>query len=130
MNIPADLKYTKTDEWVKVEGKFATIGVTDYAQQQLSDIVFIEIAPAKGDIVKKHTTFATVESVKAAADVNLPVSGKVLEVNESLSSTPEAINSDPFGKAWMMKVELTNSGELSELMDAKAYEVYCQGRSH
>ena len=130
MNIPADLKYTKTDEWVKMEGKIATIGVTDYAQQQLSDIVYVEITPAKGESVKKNTTCATVESVKAAADVNLPVSGKVLEVNESLSSTPEVINSDPYGKAWMVKVELTNASEIAEFMDAKAYETYCQGRSH
>ncbi len=130
MNIPADLKYTKTDEWVKVDGNIATIGVTDYAQQQLSDIVYVEITPAKGETVKKNTSCATVESVKAAADVNLPVSGKVLEVNESLSSTPEAVNSDPYGKAWMVKVELSNAGEIAELMDAKAYDAYCQGRGH
>jgi glycine cleavage system H protein len=130
MNIPADLKYTKTDEWVKVEGKVATIGVTDYAQQQLSDIVYVEITPAKGEAVKKNASCATVESVKAAADVSLPVSGKVLEVNESLSSTPEAVNSDPYGKAWMLKIELSNTGEVVELMDAKAYDTYCQGRSH
>jgi glycine cleavage system H protein len=130
MKIPADLKYTKTDEWVKVEGKIATVGVTDYAQQQLSDIVYVEITPAKGETVKKNTSCATVESVKAAADVNLPVSGKVLEVNESLSSTPEVINSDPYGKGWMVKIELSNDGEISELMDAKSYEIYCQGRSH
>jgi glycine cleavage system H protein len=130
MNIPADLKYTKTDEWVKVDGNIATIGVTDYAQQQLSDIVYVEITPSKGETVKKNTSCATVESVKAAADVNLPVSGKVLEVNESLSSTPEAVNSDPYGKAWMVKVELSNAAEVKELMDAKAYDTYCQGRSH
>jgi glycine cleavage system H protein len=130
MNIPVDLKYTKTDEWVKVEGNVATIGVTDYAQQQLSDIVYVEITPVKGESIKKNTSFATVESVKAAADVNLPVSGKILEVNESLSSTPEAVNSDPYGKAWMVKIELSIAAEVAELMDAKAYDTYCKGRSH
>jgi glycine cleavage system H protein len=130
MNIPAALKYSKTDEWVKVEGNIATVGVTDYAQQQLSDIVYVEITPAKGEMVKKNSTCATVESVKAAADVNLPVSGKVLEINEALSSTPEAINTDPYGKAWMLKVDISNTNEISELMDAKAYELYCQNRSH
>jgi len=130
MNIPENLKYTKTDEWVKVEVKIATVGLTDYAQHQLSDIVYVEITPTKGETVKKNTSCATVESVKAAADVNLPVSGKVLEVNESLSSTPEVINLDPYGKAWIVKIELSNVGEVTELMDAKAYEIYCQGRSH
>ena len=130
MKIPVDLKYTKTDEWVKVDGKTATIGVTDFAQQQLSDIVFVEITPAKDEVLKKNTTCATVESVKAAADVSLPVSGKVLEINEGLSSTPDAINSDPYGKAWMLKIEISSPAELAELMDAKAYELYCQNRSH
>ena len=130
MNIPSDLKYANTDEWVKVDGKVATIGITDFAQDQLSDIVFVEINVTVGDTVKKNDIGATLESVKAAADVNLPVSGKVKEINESLSDSPELVNSDPFGKAWMIKIELDNPGELDSLMDAAAYEKYCKERSH
>lgn len=130
MSIPAELKYTTSDEWVKVDGKTATIGITDYAQEQLSDIVFVEIVLAVGETAKKNTTCATVESVKAAADVNLPVSGKVTEVNEALSQSPELVNSDPFTKAWMLKLELSDLAELDNLMDAAGYEKYCQERSH
>lgn len=130
MKILDNLKYAKTDEWVLVEGNTATIGVTDYAQEQLSDIVFVEILPAVGDEVKKDTTFGTLESVKAAADMNLPVSGKVIAVNEDLPSTPEKVNSDPFGEAWMLKIELSDPKELDLLMDAKAYTKFCEERSH
>lgn len=130
MNIPANLKYAETDEWVLVEGNVATIGISDHAQDQLSDIVFVEIAVSEGDTVKKGATCATLESVKAAADVNLPVSGKVVAINEDLAQTPEVVNSDPYGKAWMVKVELANPGELTGLMDAAAYEKYCAERSH
>lgn len=130
MNIPANLKYAETDEWVLVEGNIATIGISDHAQDQLSDIVFVEIAVSEGDTVKKGATCATLESVKAAADVNLPVSGKVVAINEDLAQTPEVVNSDPYGKAWMVKVELANPGELTGLMDAAAYEKYCAERSH
>lgn len=130
MNIPANLKYAETDEWVLVEGNVATIGISDHAQDQLSDIVFVEIAVSEGDTEKKGATCATLESVKAAADVNLPVSGKVVAINEDLAQTPEVVNSDPYGKAWMVKVELANPGELTGLMDAAAYEKYCAERSH
>ena len=130
MNIPANLKYAETDEWVLVEGNVATIGISDHAQDQLSDIVFVEIAVSEGDTVKKGATCATLVSVKAAADVNLPVSGKVVAINEDLAQTPEVVNSDPYGKAWMVKVELANPGELTGLMDAAAYEKYCAERSH
>ncbi len=130
MSVPSDLKYTKTDEWVKVEGNVGTVGITDYAQEQLSDIVFVEVNVAEGETVKKDTTCATIESVKAAADVNMPVSGKVVSINEALPSTPEQLNSDPFGKAWLLKVELSNPAELNSLMDASAYEKYLQERSH
>jgi len=130
VNIPANLKYAETDEWVLVEGNVATIGISDHAQDQLSDIVFVEIAVSEGDTVKKGATCATLESVKAAADVNLPVSGKVVAINEDLAQTPEVVNSDPYGKAWMVKVELANPGELTGLMDAAAYEKYCAERSH
>ncbi len=130
MNIPADLKYTRTDEWVKVDGNIGTIGVTDYAQEQLSDVVFVEITVSKGEAVKQGSTLATVESVKAAADVNLPVSGDVVETNESLPDAPETVNSDPFGKAWMAKIKIAHPEELNQLMDAAQYEAYLQERSH
>lgn len=130
MNIPADFKYTSSDEWVKLDGNIATIGVSDYAQSQLSDVVFVEITVATGDTIKKNTACATIESVKAAADVNSPVSGKVVEVNEDLPQTPELVNSDPFGKAWIIKVELSNPAELDTMMDAAAYEKFCSERSH
>lgn len=130
MNVPANLKYTNSDEWLLVEGKTATLGVTDYAQNQLSDVVFVEITVEKGEEVKKNSHVATIESVKAAADVNVPVSGKVLETNDSLSNSPELVNSDPFGKAWMIKFEISDPAELANLMDAKAYADYCATRGH
>ena len=128
MNAPTELKYTKADEWVKVEGNVATVGVTDYAQDHLSDVVFVELTVAVDDEVTAGTTGATLESVKAAADMNLPVSGKVVAVNEALADTPETVNSDPFGAAWMVKLELSNPAELDALMDAAAYEKYCEER--
>ena len=130
MKIQPNLKYATTDEWVLVKGNIATLGVSDYAQEQLSDIVFVEINAGVGESIKKNATIATVESVKAAADVNSPVSGKVVEINETLSNTPEVVNSDPFGTAWMVKIDLSNPAELDSLMDAKAYEKYCSERSH
>jgi glycine cleavage system H protein len=130
MNIPSDLKYTKTDEWVKVEGKNATIGISDYAQDQLSDVVFVEITADAGSRAVKDSIVATIESVKAAADVNMPVTGKVISTNEDLPQTPEAVNSDPYGKAWLVKVELENPAEVEALMSAADYEAYCKERSH
>jgi glycine cleavage system H protein len=130
MNIPADLKFSKTDEWVKFDGKIATIGISDYAQEQLSDIVFVEVLVSVGEMAHKDTTCATIESVKAAADVNLPVGGKVVEVNEELSTTPEQVNDDPFGKAWLLKVEISDPSELNSLMDAGTYQLYCKEREH
>jgi glycine cleavage system H protein len=129
MNIPSNLKYAKTDEWVKLDGNVATVGVSDYAQDQLSDIVFVEFTLAPGEQAKKDTTCVTLESVKAAADVNSPVSGKVVAVNDALPQNPEKVNSDPFGEAWMLKIEISNPAELDSLMDAAAYEKYCQERS-
>ncbi len=130
MNVPTNLKYSKTDEWVKVEGNVATMGITDYAQSQLSDVVYVEISTSVGDQAKKNTTIATIESVKAAADVSAPVSGKVLSVNEDLPQTPEVVNSDPYEAAWMVKIQLENPAELDSLMDAKSYQSYCEERSH
>ena len=122
MNIPTELKYTKNDEWIRVEGNIGTVGITDYAQEQLSDIVFVEIVVGEGETVKQGDTCATLESVKAAADVYLPVSGKVVAVNEALPDAPEKVNTSPFGEAWMVKLELSNPGELAGLMDAAGYE--------
>lgn len=130
MNTPKELKYASTDEWLKVEKNIATLGVTDYAQGQLSDIVFFEVTVDVGDQVEKNTIVATIESVKAAADVKLPVSGKVIEINEDLANKPELINSDPFGAAWMLKVELTDPAEVDALMDAEAYAAFCETRGH
>lgn len=126
MNIPSDFKYTSNDEWIKIDGNIGTVGITDYAQNQLSDIVFVEVVVSVGDKVKKGDTCATIESVKAAADVYMPASGKVVEVNESLPATPEAVNSDPYGAAWMVKVELSDPGELNQLLDAAGYEKHIQ----
>jgi glycine cleavage system H protein len=130
MKIQPNLKYTTTDEWLLIEGKVATLGVSDYAQNQLSDIVFVEVSAAEGETLKKNSTVATIESVKAAADVNTPVTGKVIKVNEALANTPETVNSDPYGAAWMLKMELTSPAEVDALMDAKAYEKFCADRSH
>jgi glycine cleavage system H protein len=129
MSIPTNYKYAKTDEWVKVDGNIATIGISDYAQEQLSDIVYLEVEVSVDDTVEKETQFATIESVKAASDINSPVSGKVIEVNESLPDNPELLNSDPFDKAWLIKVELSDPSELNDLLDAAAYEKYCTERS-
>jgi len=128
MNIPSNLKYTKNDEWIKVEGKLGMVGLTDYAQEQLSDIVFVEIIPGIGETLDQGESCATIESVKAAADVYMPVSGKVVEVNEGLPDTPEVVNSDPYGAAWLVKVELSNPGELDGLLDAAAYQEFCESR--
>jgi glycine cleavage system H protein len=126
MNIPTNLKFTESNEWVKVEGNTGTLGISDYAQNQLSDIVFAEIVLAVDDNVAKGESIATVESVKAAADVYSPVSGKVIAINEGLASAPDVINSDPYGAAWMVKVEMSAPAELNALMDAAAYEKFIQ----
>jgi glycine cleavage system H protein len=125
MNIPTSLKYTQSDEWFDpASGK---MGLTDYAQGQLSDIVFVEILPAVGDAVERGKTIASVESVKAAAESYAAVSGKVKAVNEALSGQPEILNSDPYGQGWMVQVE---GGAAADLMDAAAYTQYCEGRAH
>ncbi len=129
MNIPSDLKYTKSDEWVRVEGGTATAGLTDYAQSQLSDIVFVEL-PSVGTILEQGESFASVESVKAASDVYLPIGGEITAVNETLADSPELVNQDPYGKAWMVKFKVADPGELDSLMDAAAYEKYCEERAH
>lgn len=126
MNIPTNLKYTDSNEWINLEGKTGTIGISDYAQDQLSDIVFAEVIVNEGDLVKKGDTIATIESVKAAADVYSPVSGKVVSTNEALGSSPEVINTDPYGAAWIVKIELNNLTETQVLLDSVAYEKLIQ----
>lgn len=121
MNVPTELKYTPNDEWIKVEGGVGIVGITDHAQEQLSDIVFVEIVVAVGDEVKAGDSCATIESVKAAADVYMPVSGKILEINEGLPDTPDLLNQEPYGSAWLVKIELADPSELDKLMDAAGY---------
>jgi glycine cleavage system H protein len=128
MKTPENLKYAKTDEWVKIDGSIATIGISDFAQDQLSDIVFIEFNRDPDDSVSKGEALATIESVKAAGDVNSPVSGTVLEVNAGLSDIPETINDDPYEKGWLYKIEVSDPAEVNDLMDAAAYLAYCEGR--
>jgi glycine cleavage system H protein len=125
MNIPNNLKYTKTDEWF--DPATGAMGLSDYAQGQLSDIVFVEIVVSVGETVSQGKPIASVESVKAAAETYAPTSGKVVAVNEDLSSNPEVLNNDPYGKGWMVKVE---SADASGLMDAAAYTKYCDERAH
>lgn len=123
MEFPEDVKYSKEHEWVLVEGNVATVGITDYAQDQLGDIVFVEL-PAVGDKVSKEDAFGVVESVKAVSDIYAPVSGKVLEVNDDLPENPEMLNEDPYGDGWMIKIEMNDPDELQELMTAAEYEEY------
>ena len=125
MNTPANLKYTKSDEWF--DPATGAMGITDYAQSQLSDIVFVELLVDEGDTIEAGKPIASVESVKASAEIYASASGTVSAVNKGLSDKPESLNSDPFGEAWMIKVE---GGSAGDVMDAAAYEKYCEERSH
>jgi glycine cleavage system H protein len=119
--VPADLRYTKDHEWVRVEGDTATIGVTDFAAQQLGDVVFVDL-PAVGRTVDQFATFGVVESVKAVSDLYAPLSGEVVEVNTDLAGKPELVNSDPFGAGWMIRVRVGDSAQVAGLLDATAYQ--------
>lgn len=121
MNFPANLKYTKDHEWIRVEGNDAFIGITDFAQSELGDIVFIEIE-TEGEDLAKETVFGTVEAVKTVSDLFMPVSGKVLQVNPNLVTNPESVNKDPYGEGWMIKVALKDTSEIGGLMTADAYK--------
>jgi glycine cleavage system H protein len=127
MNFPTDVKYTKTDEWIRVTGNEAEVGLTDYAQNHLSDIVYVEL-PEVGAEFGMSKPFGSIESVKAASDLNLPVSGKISAVNDSLADTPEVVNTDPYAKGWIVKCTVANASELDGLMDAAAYQKYCEER--
>jgi glycine cleavage system H protein len=121
MNIPDNLKYTKDHEWIKTNGDEAIVGVTDYAQNELGDIVFIEVETV-GESLDKEETFGTIEAVKTVSDMFMPVSGEVLEFNEDLEQNPEIVNSDPYGKGWIIKIKMSDLSELDELLDAAAYK--------
>lgn len=121
MNFPANLYYSKDHEWVEIDGNRARIGITDYAQESLGDIVFVEL-PQVGDELAAGDSFGVVESVKSASDVYAPVGGKVVAVNEALLDAPQDINTDPYGKGWMIELELSDPGEVESLMDAGAYQ--------
>ena len=120
MNFPENLKYTKEHEWILVNGDTGTVGITDHAQGELGDVVFVEL-PGAGKVVKQGETFGSIEAVKAVSDLYAPVSGSIVEINKDLGSTPEVVNKDPYGKGWMIKIRIANPAELSGLFDAAAY---------
>ena len=120
MNIPSELKYTKDHEWVKIEGDIATIGITDFAQGELGDIVFVEIE-TEGESLGEHEVFGTVGAVKTVSDLFMPLSGTVTEFNKNLERNPELVNSDPYGDGWMIKLQISNNAEVANLLDAEAY---------
>ncbi len=122
MNVPQELKYSQDHEWVRVEGNTAYIGITDYAQDQLGDIVYVDISAQEGDEVASGEAFGSVEAVKTVSDLFMPVSGKLIEINEDLNSEPEKINSDPFGEGWIIKIELSDASEVDALLDAAGYK--------
>ena len=121
MQFPADLRYTKDHEWIKLEGNTATIGITDFAQGELGDIVYVEIETV-GETLSKDEVFGSVEAVKTVSDLFMPVSGEILALNEALEGNPEAVNKDPYGEGWMIKVRVSDPAELDQLMDAEAYQ--------
>jgi len=128
MDFPNDLKYSRSHEWVRVEGSEAVVGLTDYAQEELGDIVYIEL-PEEGGEVEKETAFGVVESVKATEDLFSPVSGKVVEVNSPLDDSPEMVNEDPYGDGWLIRLEMTDQDEIKELMNAEQYHAYVEAES-
>ncbi|MCQ2325346.1 MAG: glycine cleavage system protein GcvH [Paludibacteraceae bacterium] len=121
MNFPTNVKYTKEHEWIRVEGDEAYVGITDYAQSELGEIVFVDIN-TEGETLAQDEVFGSVEAVKTVSDLNMPASGEVIEVNEALNDAPEKVNNDPYGEGWMIKIRLTNAAELDTLMDAEAYQ--------
>jgi glycine cleavage system H protein len=123
MNIPDNLKYTKDHEWLRIDGGTAVIGITDFAQGELGDIVFIEIE-TQGEQLAKHDVFGTIEAVKTVSDMYMPVSGEVLEVNPKILDTPEVVNKDPYGEGWLIKVKVDDTSEVDSLLDAAAYKAH------
>lgn len=121
MNIPANLKYTKDHEWVSIDGEIATVGITDFAQQELGDIVYVEVETLD-QTLEKDEVFGTVEAVKTVSDLFLPVAGEIIEFNDSLEGNPEIVNSDPYGQGWMVKVKVTNVADMNELLSSEDYK--------
>ena len=121
MNVPGELKYTKDHEWIRIEGDIAYIGITDFAQGELGDIVFVEIETV-GETLKKEEVFGTIEAVKTVSDMFMPVSGEMLEVNPVLDESPDVVNKDPYGKGWMVKIRMTDPAEISDLLSAEKYK--------
>jgi glycine cleavage system H protein len=121
MNIPANLKYTKDHEWVSIEGDIATVGITDFAQKELGDIVYVEVETLD-QTLEKDAVFGTVEAVKTVSDLFLPLSGEIIEFNEELENTPESVNSDPYGAGWMIKIKIANEAEIDSLLSSESYK--------
>ena len=121
MNFPADLKYTKDHEWIRIEGSEATIGITDFAQKELGDIVYIDVTTL-GEIVAREEIFGTVEAVKTVSDLFMPLTGKVLEVNKDVDSAPESVNTDPYGKGWLIKISVDSAAEIEDLLSVDGYK--------
>lgn len=126
MNIPSKLKYTKDHEWIQVEGTIATIGITDFAQGELGDIVYVDV-DTLDDTVSEGEVFGSVEAVKTVSDLFMPLTGEVIEFNDALEDDPELVNSDPYNKGWMIKIKFTDNSQLEDLLDAKAYESLVKG---
>jgi glycine cleavage system H protein len=126
MKLPADLKYTKDHEWVKIEGTVATVGITDFAQGELGDIVYVDV-DTLDDSVEEGEVFGSVEAVKTVSDLFMPLAGEVIEFNEELEDEPELVNTDPYGKGWMIKIEISDSSQITDLLDAEAYKELIQG---
>lgn len=121
MNFPTNVKYTKEHEWIRIEGDIAYVGITDYAQEQLGDIVFVDI-PTEGETLEKEEVFGTIEVVKTISDLFLPVSGEILEQNEALADNPELVNQDPYGEGWLIKIKPNDVNDVNDLLDAEAYK--------
>lgn len=123
MNIPSNLRYTKEHEWIRVEGEVAYVGITDYAQSELGEIVFVDIN-TEGETLAQNEVFGSVEAVKTVSDLNMPVEGEVLKINENINDQPELVNNDPYGEGWMIKIRVVSPAELDTLMDAEAYKEF------
>ena len=123
MNIPSDLRYTKEHEWIRVEGEIAYVGITDYAQSELGEIVFVDIN-TEGETLAQDEVFGSVEAVKTVSDLNMPVAGEVLEINEAINDQPELVNNDPYGEGWMIKISVADPADLDTLLDAAGYQAH------
>ncbi|MCL7752299.1 glycine cleavage system protein GcvH [Polaribacter sp. Z022] len=126
MNLPSELKYTKDHEWIKIEDNIATVGITDFAQSELGDIVYVDV-DTLDDSIEEGEVFGSVEAVKTVSDLFMPLTGEVIEFNEELEDEPELVNSDPYGKGWMIKIEISDSSQINDLLDAEAYKELIQG---